>query len=172
MRGQRKRRCDLVRKMLLAALMFMVSILPISSNVVYATTPTLATGSFTVTSFSITGTRTANGNTFIDFLNTEALSGTFAGTSSSVISVIVHPSGDFNVVHIMTFTGIVNGRSGTMIIKFEAKGTGFGYGAPVSATWVIQDGTGDLVGIHGTGTFEGHALIGGTYSGQIHFDPS
>jgi hypothetical protein len=161
-----------MRRIVLAALfMFMISILPISSTVVYAAKPMPATGNMTVTSFSFTVVKTANGNTFIDFVNTEAMSGTFAGTSASVIRVIVHPSGDFNVVHMMTFTGTVDGRSGTMIIKFEGKGTGFAYGAPVSAQWVIQKGTGDLATIHGTGTFEGNALIGGTYSGQIHFSP-
>jgi hypothetical protein len=158
-------------KVLLVTLfMFMISI-PVSPTVVYAATLTPATGNMTVTSFSVTGVRTANGNTFMDFANTEAMSGTFVGTSTSVISVIVHPSGDFNVVHIMTFTGTVDEKSGTMTIKFEAKGTGFAYGAPVSAQWVIQNGTGDLASIHATGTFQGNALIGGTYSGQIHFDP-
>jgi hypothetical protein len=151
--------------------MLMVSILPMSLAVVYATKPTSAAGNFVVTSWAITSVRTANGNTFMNFANTETLTGTFVGTSTSAISVIVHPSGDFNVEHIMTFTGTVDGKSGTMIIKFEAKGTGFGYGAPVSAQWVIQKGTGGLAGIHGTGTFEGNALIGGAYSGQIHFSP-
>ena len=161
-----------MKKIWLAALlMSMISILPASLTAVYATTPTPATGYFTVTSFSFTTTKTADGNTFYDFTNTEQLFGTFTGTSASAIRVVVHPSGDFNVVHIMTFTGTVDGKSGTMIIKFEGKGTGFGVGAPVSAQWVIQKGTADLASIHGTGTFEGHALIGGTYSGEIHFDP-
>jgi hypothetical protein len=154
----------------LALLMLFVVAPAISA--VHATELITATGVATATGlFTITGVRTADGNTFITGkfdTYPDAFTGTFSGTATNVFTLILNPSG-MNVQLFFTFTGTVAGRSGTCIIKFE--GNGEGVGKPITGTWVILSGTGDLANLHGTLSVEGIAGQILYYTGMIHFDP-
>jgi hypothetical protein len=141
-------------------------------SVVHATPLITATGIATATGpFTITSVRTAGPNTFVTGkfdTYPDAFTGTFSGTATNVFRLILNPSG-MDVQLFFTFTGTVAGRSGTCIIKFE--GHGEGIGKPITGTWVILSGTGDLANLHGTLQVEGTAGVILYYTGMIHFDP-
>ncbi len=129
-----------------------------------------ATGVATATEpFEVTGFRTADGNRFITGAFTDDLfTGTFEGSADNVFSLVLNPSG-LNVQLVFTFTGTVAGREGTCLIKFQ--GNGVGIGEPISGTWTILSGTGDLANLHGTLKVEGRGGVILNYDGLIHFDP-
>ncbi len=154
----------------LLALLMLFAVAP-AISIVHATSPIItATGtSYATQPFTLTGERTADGNTFLTgtFVD-DVFEGTFVGTASNVFGLVLNPSG-LNVQLYFTFTGTVNGIPGTCIIKFQ--GNGEGILMPIKGTWVILSGTGGLTNLHGTLKVEG---IGGTYlnyNGKIHFDP-
>ncbi len=136
-----------------------------------ATSPTSATGAITVTSFTPTEVRNVNGNTITDFTQSANLVGTFTGTTADVGTIVQHPTGDFNFKIRHTFTGTVDGKSGTMVLEVAGKGEGGVPGGTLRGQFVILSDTGELANLHGQGNFDGIAGDGGTYSGQIHFDP-
>jgi hypothetical protein len=151
------------------ALLMLFAVAPAISEV-HATPLIMATGTAVATQpFTLTGARTADGNTFLTgtFIN-DVFTGTFVGTASNVFGLVLNPSG-LNVQLYFTFTGTVNGIPGTCIIKFQ--GNGEGILMPIKGKWVILSGTDGLANLHGTLSVEG---IGGAflnYNGMIHFDP-
>jgi hypothetical protein len=150
------------------ALLMLFAVTP-AISVVHATPPIAATGTVTAGTFTPTGARTADGNTFLTgTFDKDVFSGTFSGTAPNVLRLVLNPSG-LNVQLFFTFTGTVNGKSGTCIIKFQ--GNGEGIGMPIKGKWVILSGTGDLANLHGELSVEGIAGVVLTYKGQIHFDP-
>jgi hypothetical protein len=155
---------------LVPVLALMLFVVAPAISVVHATPLIMATGTAVATEpFTLTGERTADGNTFLTgtFIN-DVFTGTFVGTASNVFGLVLNPSG-LNVQLYFTFTGTVNGISGTCIIKFQ--GNGDGILMPIKGTWVILSGTDGLANLHGTLKVEG---IGGAYlnyNGMIHFDP-
>jgi hypothetical protein len=124
-----------------------------------------ASGSFVQTSFVQTNVRTVNGVTLFDFTETDALTGTFVGTTVIEGSCVVRSTGAGTCVARETLTGSVAGRTGTAVfqdfIALEPDGTAHGH-------FAVVDGTGNLVSLHGSGTFQG---VGGsgTYEGHIVF---
>ena len=89
----------------------------------------------------------------------------------------LYPETDFSWKIERTFSGTVNGKTGTLAMHLICKG----YGNPakgvtffdVEGTWVIISGTGDLTNLHGQGTWwysRAKPYIF-NYEGQIHFDP-
>jgi hypothetical protein len=151
----------------LALLMLFVATPAIS--VVHATPLIMATGTVTAGAFTLTGTRTADGNTFLTGgFDKDVFTGTFDGTAPNVLRLVLNPSG-LNVQLYFTFTGTVNGESGTCIIKFQ--GNGEGIGMPIKGKWVILSGTGGLANLHGELSVEGIAGAVLTYTGRIHFNP-
>ncbi len=133
--------------------------------------PTPATGTVTVVGFTFTDVRNAKDNTIIDFTQNTNSIGTFAGTTEDVGTIILQPSGDFNFKIRSTFTGTVDGKSGTLVFEVVGKGEGGIPGGTVRSHFVILSGTGDLANLHGQGNLEGTSGVNATYSGQIHFDP-
>jgi hypothetical protein len=67
-----------------------------------------------------------------------------------------------------TYTGSVATASGTFDFNFagsiDTQGNAQG-------GLTVLHGTGGLANLHGTLTLTGQAGVGGTYSGQVHFDP-
>jgi hypothetical protein len=151
------------------ALLMLFAVAP-GISVGHATPLIMATGTAVATQpFTLTGERTADGNTFLTgtFIN-DVFTGTFVGTASNVFGLVLNPSG-LKVQLYFTFTGTVNGIPGTCIIKFQ--GNGEGILMPIKGQWVILSGTDGLANLHGTLSVEG---IGGAflnYNGMIHFDP-
>lgn len=98
--------------------------------------------------------------------------GTFAGTSTEEFVVVNHAKKGFNFYKgVIEFTGSVDGRFGTMTIRTNGKqdpGTVEPGPGLWSGRWVIVGGTGDLVNLHGQGTFSGPSLFL-DYEGQYHF---
>ncbi len=80
---------------------------------------------------------------------------------------IIHPDGTFNAHDTGTFTGTVNGMSGTAVIT----GSSAGIGATGTGQFVIELGTVALAGLHAQGTFQpivtGPTTVTGTYSLQF-----
>ncbi len=136
---------------------------------VRASTLMPSSGSFTTTGFTILSVRSADGNTFIEESATIALTGTFTGTEAGVATLIVHADGSGNFAAFITFTGTVNGVSGTAVLR--TVGTFTAAGSAVGIDTIIS-GTGNLANLHGHDTFQASLATGaGTYSGVIHFDP-
>jgi len=108
--------------------------------------------------------RTADGNTFIDLTaRPGAFTGTFTGTYSEDLRIVVHGDGSTNFSAELTCQCIVDGKSGTITIRLNGTGTPAGF----EAHYRITGGTGALAGLHGQGTLGGPA---GTYAGEHHFD--
>ena len=153
-------------KPLLPLILSLVLLMPIAS----ASTPASATGSFTAT-VTITSISQADGNTIITAIETQTLSGFLTGTRIANGVEIIHPDGTFNAHDTGTFTGTVNGRSGTAIITGSSTGTG----ASGTGQFVVEQGTAGLAGLHAQGIFQptvtGPSTVTGTYSLQYHFDP-
>lgn len=140
-------------------------------SVAYASKPSTGTGNFTASS-TVVNTRTAGENTVFDskisFTATGMLAGTCVGTSHSVLL----PNGHGTTHGVCTFNGSIMGKSGTVIFRFQATGEGASFQGRI----VGGHGSGGLAGLHSTGTFQGMATgattSAGTYSANVHFDPS
>jgi hypothetical protein len=116
----------------------------------------------------------ADGNQICEGEEDSIWTGTFSGTSYDTFTVIKHdavpgPPSFVNVIGVINFEGSVEGKEGTLVIKFVGKKTGeplMWYG-----TWVILSGTGELENLRGRGTWFGPSMDL-DYAGKIHFDPS
>ena len=148
-----------------------LSLLPLLSiPLANATISTPATGSFTAI-FTVLSVTSADGNTIITVSETATLTGTLTGTRTAVGSEIIHPDGTFNAHDTGTFTGTVNGVSGTLVIAGESNGLdGIG-----SGRFAVGQGTAGLEGSHAEGAFQfmatGPTSTTGTYSVQFHSEP-
>jgi len=165
-----------MRKMMLAMLLMcivaLVSTLPIS---VHATPSTTASGTWQYLP-SITSTRLAGRNLFIEATSVDVWTGTIGGEGGSVETVVIHkfvswfePTGFWYAEGILTLDPCtVADKSGTLIIRYVGKGTPEGQW---SGRWVILGGTGDLAYLCGQGTWwgpDGNGLF--PYLGQIRFE--
>ena len=143
-----------------------------------ASPPTPASGTFTYLSSTFNSMRSAGGNTIIDLSATVSYTGTFSGTSTLHGILIFHSDGTgaqfppwrANFHDVETFTGTVNGVSGT--VTFNLNGSNDPTGA-LKATDTIVSATGNLAGLHGVlsevGTVPAPSGPVGTYTGQIQF---
>jgi hypothetical protein len=92
--------------------------------------------------------RTAGQNTFITLEITACFHGTFEGTWVGTERDRFHADGTGTVQGSGVFSGTVNGRSGTMVFSYQVSISRNGE----VARWVVDQGTGDLAGLHGQGT--------------------
>src|SRR5919197_5653617 len=134
-----------------------------------ASPPATASGSFTYTSSTFNSIQMAGGNTIIDLSATVSYTGTFSGTSTVEGTLILHANGSANFHDVETFTGTVNGVSGTVTFDLTGRnGPGF---TDFQATDTIISASGGLAGLHGVLNWEGVTLGAngpvGMYSGQI-----
>ena len=134
-----------------------------------ASPPTTASGTFTYTSSTFNSIRSAGGNIIIDLSATVSYTGTFSGTSTVQGTLIIHADGSANFYDVETFTGTVNGVTGTVTFNLTGRN---GPSLDIGATDTIVSATGDLAGLHGVlsevATLGANGPIG-TYSGQIQF---
>ena len=137
-----------------------------------ASPPVAASGTFTYTSSTFNSIREAGGNVIIDLSATVSYTGTLTGTSTLHGTLILHANGSANFHDVETFTGTVNGVSGTVTFDLTG-GNGPGF-TNFHATDTIISASGGLAGLHGVLNWEGVTLRMpngpfGTYNGQILF---
>ena len=101
--------------------------------------------------------QTVGPNTIITLSETGCFHGTFEGTLVATERDVIHPNGTVSIQASGVFSGTVNGRSGTCVSSFEASLTPNGD----VTHWVVDQGTGDLAGLHGQGTTQGDAIENG-----------
>ncbi len=130
-----------------------------------AASPTIsASGTFTYTSSTFNSIRSAGGNTIIDLSATVSYTGTFTGTSTLQGTLILHANGTANFQDVETFTGTVNGVSGTVTLRLEGNTDRAGV---ITASDVIISATGELHGVlREVATLGANGPVG-TYTGQI-----
>ena len=150
------------RAVLLTLLLPLLALLAPSSA--DAGTSISGSGEFTQTSFTITGSHQAGPLTFLSFQETDALTGTLSGTSLIMGECIVFLSGESKCKAVETFTGSVEGMSGTLVFHDVINidnNTG-----SVDGRFQIVRGTADLAGLRGQGTFSGGGGSG-TYTATL-----
>jgi hypothetical protein len=131
-----------------------------------ATPPAPVSGTFAVVTATTTSTRTAGGNTFITVTRTAALSGTFTGTTSDELLLVMHRNGTTSLRGQGTCVCSLAGRSGTFEYRFEGSGV---FPTSASGRYVVGHGTGGLAGVHAEGPFFGDFLVA-TIGGQYHLE--
>ena len=118
------------------------------------------TGTAVVTSYVITATRQEGGNTIMTLEVSATLTGILQGTSQATETAIVYPNGTTNIQAVETFTGSVNGVSGTLVFKslgtLDAAGTLEGSFTILSASDCLDGvrGHGSLHSASGNGAYE------------------
>lgn len=134
-----------------------------------ATPHTPVDDTLTILPLSATVIRVANGIVFLDFTATGVWTGTVNGVADYELRAVIHPNGNQNAQGSGTFTGTVDGRTGTAAVVIT--GTGDGATAWQHGQVVMGHGTDGLAGLHFQGTWEGP--YGGPLSikGRLHFDP-
>ena len=150
--------------------LFLLSSLVFLTPLANASAPTTGSGSFTSVATNIQ-IRQADGNTIITATEIQTLSGFFTGTRVAEGIQVNHPDGTFTASDSGTFTGTVEGRSGTVVIS----GASSGVGDSGTGVIVADQGTGGLATLRGQGTFQpritGPTTAEGTYTLNFHFDP-
>jgi hypothetical protein len=136
--------------------------------VAHAATAPSGSGSFTTTG-QVISVRHADGNTIVTATEIQTLTGVLDGTRTAEGTEIFHPDGTFTAHDSGTFTGTVDGRTGSMTIS----GTSSGAGTTGSGQLTGDRGTGGLAGLHLHGTFQpvitGPTTAEGTYSVRFDF---
>jgi hypothetical protein len=131
-----------------------------------ATPPSPVTGEFAVVTATPTSSRTANGNTFVTVARTAVISGTFSGTTTDTVTLVMHSNGTTSLRGEGTCICTVGGLSGTFDYRFEGAGT---FPTSASGQFVVGHGTGGLEGLHAQGSFSGNFSVA-SLEGQYHFD--
>ena len=131
-----------------------------------ATPPSPVTGSFAVVTATTTSTRTAGGNTFVTLTRTAAVSGTFTGTTTDEVLLVMHANGTTSLRGAGTCVCTVEGRSGTFDYRFGGSGI---FPTSGSGRYVVGHGTGGLSGLHAAGPFSGDFAVA-NLGGRYHFD--
>jgi hypothetical protein len=131
-----------------------------------ATPPTHVTGTFAVVTAAPTDTRTAGGNTFTTLERTASLSGTFTGTATDTVEVVMHANGATSVHGVGTCICTIEGVAGTFEYRFQASGT---FPTDLSGQFVVGHGTDGLEGLHAQGTFAGSFFVA-ALDGRYHFN--
>jgi Protein of unknown function (DUF3224) len=134
-----------------------------------ATTPAEGSGTFTFAP-TVTGTRTADGNTFLTLTATEVIAGSLTGTATVQFEEVIHQDGEANTNGIITCTCTIGGRAGIVQFRFEGSGAGTA-ASPLAGQFTAQNGSGGLADLRLTGTFSSSAPGAGTYTVRWHFDP-
>ena len=134
----------------------------------HGTTPTEGSGTLQATSLTPLGERIAGPNVFFSEANTITITGTLLGTLDCQVRGLVRPIGEGTARIICTFTGTVQGHSGTAVLRANETFAG----DSANGRFVLAEGTGDLANLHGQGSFTLNFVTGaGTYSGRFQFAP-
>src|SRR3990172_7317924 len=88
-----------------------------------ASPPVRGWGSYTVTGAAVTGVRLADGNVFVTETEYADATGTLTGTFAHDLVVAIHPDGSLNFRGTGTFTGTVDGVSGSFEDTLRGQGS-------------------------------------------------
>jgi hypothetical protein len=152
----------------LAALPLLAPLLLLPASANASALPT-GSGSFTTTG-EVISIKQVGGNTIVTATEVQILTGALTGTRMATGIEIFHPDGTFTAHDSGTFTGTVEGMTGSITISGASSGTGNSGSGQI----VGDRGTGGLAGLHLQGTFQpvitSSTTAEGTYSVQFHFD--
>ena len=157
-----------ILKATLAALPLLAALflLPVSAN---ASSLSTGSGGF-ITTGEVISVKQADGNTIVTATEVQTLTGVLSGTRVATGIQVFHPDGTFTAHDSGTFTGTIDGRTGSITIS----GASSGVGNTGNGQIVGDRGTGGLEGLHLQGTFQpvitSATTAGGTYAIQFHFD--
>lgn len=141
-------------------------------HIAYATQPTAVLGTFDVDILGVPSFE-QQGNKCIILLPAQfSLSGDLTGYFSSEFKIIhfgscIEPAKEHFTTS-GTFVGIVGTSSGTFDFTFHGK---IDENSIAQGKMMIKKGTDDLENIHGIIELGGLSGVGGTYKGNVHFDP-
>ena len=135
---------------LVACMFAIMSVLSIPA--VRASPVTNAEGTLAWLVVNFEGTRTAGINTIYQGTSTIAAGGTFTGDVTDAWVEVWHTN-FLNLRDVLTFTGKVDGKSGTLTIRLV--GTATLPDLEWKGQWAILGGTGDLANLEGQGTWWG-----------------
>jgi hypothetical protein len=110
-----------VLKAVFAALPVLASLLLLPAA--HASTLSSGTGSFTTTG-EVISVRQADGNMVVTATEVQTLTGVLSGTRMATGIEIFHPDGTFTAHDSGTFTGTVEGRTGSITISGASSGVG------------------------------------------------
>jgi hypothetical protein len=150
-----------------ALLSCLVALSLVAAAAAGATRPQPASGTLELIDLSITPTGVAGANETDHIVATATLHGTFAGTLESDLHEVLHPTGNSTVSGIETCVCTVDGRTGTVVFRTEAKITGDPFLLQDKKT--ILSASGGLAGLHGSLSVRWDGGIA-TYTGSYHFD--
>ena len=154
-------------KAMLAALPLLAALLLLSASA-NASTLSSGSGGF-ITTGEVISVKQADGNTIVTATEVQTLTGVLSGTRVATGIQVFHPDGTFTAHDSGTFTGTIDGRTGSITIS----GASSGVGNTGNGQIVGDRGSGGLEGLHLQGTFQPVIISAteadGTYSIQFHF---
>ena len=150
-----------------ALAIFSISLVMMIIPSAYAESAASASGALTGT-YVITKIRHSGNNDIIDFTSSYVFTGTLSGTCIGVERDVVHSNENRTFFGTCAFQGIVGGRSGSALLRYE----GTGSLTVFRGTTNVRHGTGDLTGLVLEASWEGHATgplsAVASYSGHVH----
>jgi hypothetical protein len=147
-------------------ILVLLAAVAVMTTSVGATPPSAVTGTFAVVAATPIDSRTADGNTFTTFERMAALSGTFTGTTTDTIELVMLANGTTSVFGVGTCICTIGGQTGTFEYRFQGSGT---FPDDLSGQFVVGHGTGGLEGLRAQGTFEG-TFFAAALDGRYHFN--
>ncbi len=136
-------------------------------HVAEATESIEGSGTSTRVSSVLVWSKTTDDGTLRMVHNTWILQGTLAGTLETDVLVFVDPTGLAEFTETGTFTGTINGASGTL----ARTGEGTGMGGAFQIEFELFNGTGGLANVEGEGTSQVQIPPGvGSYSVTLQFE--
>lgn len=144
-----------------------------SVSVVGASAPQAVSGTWQFVSITPISAQPVDGNCIIELEATLDFQGDLVGTSTNHVRIVRLGPCDQQASEVFqtegTYQGTVATASGTF--DFAGQGNANAQGN-LQAQFVIQKGTGGLANLHGIISLTGQLPVGGTYTGEIHFDPA
>jgi hypothetical protein len=153
-----------------ALLLVFGAVVAASAATAGAPPPTAASGTIANTSATFNSVRQADGNLVVNLSATATYTGTFTGTSTLHGILVIHPDGSAYFHDVETFTGTVNGVSGTVTFNLTGHNDS---DLVVHETRTVTGAAGGLAGLHGVLHEVGEVVRPNgpvtSYSGEIQF---
>jgi hypothetical protein len=131
-----------------------------------ASPPETGSGSYVVTGADVTDVRVGDdGTVFVTETEYVDATGTLVGSFAHDLVIAIHPDGSLTVHGTGTFTGTVDGVSGSFEDALEAQGSLVTF--ELHGSFTILSGSGGLKGLQGHATIDGIPATSGTYTIQF-----